>query len=261
MLSSSTKEDLGFSASLSGGHIGRSMMFLEMRNLVISLPQTVTKDELSKAIVDENILGKPTLSSRKESLGRLTQLYGMDPSKVLFRVLWTLGHDDADSLAQLCLVCAYSRDPQLRYSFGLIRSMRPGERMIRATMERYLEEGFPHRFSVATKESMARNVNTTWTFGGHLAGKVNKTRRLAEPRPVSAAYAMFVGYLTGLRGEKLIDSDYAELVSSNRSQLQSALSLASARGLLSLKQSAGVIEFNFSNLLTPQEEALISESN
>jgi Putative inner membrane protein (DUF1819) len=261
MLIALTKEDLGFSGSRSGGHIGRSMMFLEMKTLVRSLPPKITKDEFSKAIVDENILGKPTLSSRKESLMRLTQLYGMDTSKALFRVLWDLGHADLDSLAQLCLVCAYARDPQLRQSFGLIRSLRPGELLIRAAMERHLEDGFQDRFSTATKESMARNVNTTWTYGGHLAGKVKKIRQLPEPRPVSAAYAMFVGYLTGLRGEQLLDSKFAELVSSNRSQLQSALSLAAARGLLSLRQAAGVVEFDFSNLLTAQEEAFIHESN
>jgi len=108
---------------------------------------------------------------------------------------------------------------------------------------------------------MARNVNTTWTVGGHLAGKVKKTRVFPEPRPVSAAYAMFVGYLTGLRGEGLLNSNYAALVASNRSQLQAALALASAKGLLSLKQAAGIVEFDFSNLLTHAEQELIHESN
>jgi hypothetical protein len=241
--------------------MGRSMMFLEMRTLVRSMPLTVTKDDFTKAIVDENILEKPTLSSRKESLIRLTQLYGMDPSKALFRVLWDLGHSDLDSLPQLCLVCAYARDPQLRHSFELIRTLRLGEVLARADMEQHLENGFPGRFSRATKASMARNVNTTWTFGGHLAGKVKKTRRLPEPRPVSAAYAMFVGYLTGLRGERLLNSTFAPLVASNRSQLQAALSLASARGLLSLKQAAGIVEFDFSNLLTSAEQELLHESH
>ena len=241
--------------------MGRSMMFLEMRILIRSMPLKITKDDFTKAIVDENILEKPTLSSRKESIIRLTQLYGLDPSKALFRVLWELGHADLDSLPQLCLVCAYARDPQLRHSFELIRTLRPGELLVRADMEQHLENGFPGRFSRNTKASMARNVNTTWTFSGHLAGKTKKTRQLPEPRPISAAYAMFVGYLTGLRGERLLDSTFASLVASNRSQLLAALSLASAKGLLSLKQAAAIVEFDFSNLLTPAEEALLHESH
>jgi hypothetical protein len=71
---------------------------------------------------------------------------------------------------------------------------------------------------------------------------------------------MFSGYLTGLRGERLLDSPYAALVASNRSQIQAALALASARGLLSLKQAAGIVEFDFSNLLTPAEQEYIHES-
>ena len=90
-------------------------------------------------------------------------------------------------------------------------------------MEQHLENGFPGRFSPAMKKSMAQNVITTWTFGGHLSGKAKKPKRLPEPRPISAAYAMFVGYLSGLRGERLLDSTFAALVASNRSQLQTAL--------------------------------------
>ncbi len=254
-------DPLGFSKANIGGHSARSMMLREMSILVGAIPLSLTRDEFAKAIVEENVLEKPTLSSRKKSHRHLVELYGMDPSKALFRVLWELGHADLDSLSLLCLVCAYARDPQLRQSFELVRTLRLGEVLARSAMEQHLENGFPSRFSRATKASMARNVNTTWTFGGHLAGKVKKTRRLPEPRPISAAYAMFVGYLTGLRGERLLESAFASLVASNRSQLQAALSLASAKGLLALKQAAGIVEFDFSNLLTPVEQALLHESN
>jgi len=252
---------LGFSEATIGGHSARSMMFLEMRALVRAMHLTVTKDDFTKAIVEENVLEKPTLSSRKKSLRHLMELYGMNPSEALFRVLWDFGHADLDSLHQLCLVCAYARDPQLRHSFELVRTLHLGEVLERAAMEQHLEIGFPGRFSSAMKKSMAQNVNTTWTFGGHLAGKAKKTRRLPEPRPVSAAYAMFVGYLTGLRGERLLDSAFGSLVASKRSQLIAALSLASAKGMLSLKQAAGIVEFDFSNLLTSAEQELLHESN
>jgi len=251
----------GFSKAKTGGHSARSMMFLEMRALIYHMPLSVTWEEFSEAVVDENVLEKPTFGSRKKSLRHLVELYGMDPAKALFRVLWDLGHDDLEALPQLCLVCAYARDPQLRHSFELIRTLRLGEVLIRTDMEQHLEEGFPGRFSPAMKKSMAQNVNTTWTFGGHLSGRSKKIRQFPEPRPVSAAYAMFVGYLSGLRGEGLLDSAYSALVSSNRSQLQTALSLASAKGLLSLKQAGGIVEFDFCNLLTPEEQVLIHESH
>ncbi len=55
---------LGFSEASLGAHSARSMMFLEMQILVRAMPLTVTKDEFVKAIVEEHILEKPTLSSR-----------------------------------------------------------------------------------------------------------------------------------------------------------------------------------------------------
>lgn len=253
-------ERLGLSNASNGAHSARSMMLPEMQTLLAGLPCKVRQDDFFTSIVEENILGKPTLGSRKKTLQHLTQLYGLDPSTALFRVLWEFGHADPESLSQLCLISAYARDPQLRHSFTLIRDLRPGEVHERAAMEQHLEEGFPGRFSPAMKKSMAQNVATTWTVGGHLAGRVNKTRRLPEPRPVAAAYAMFVGYLSGLRGERLLDSAYAALVASNRSQLQSALALASARGLVSFKHAAGVFEFGFSSLLTDAERVLLDES-
>ena len=236
------------------------MMFLEMQILVRSLPSAVSTADFVTAIVNENLLEKPTQSTRSKSLRHLTELYGLDPGKAIFRVLWQLGHSDPDSLPQLCMVCAYARDPQLCHSFEFIRSLRPGEVLERASMEQHLELGFPGRFSLAMKKSMAQNLNTTWTFGGLLTGKVKKVRQAPQPSPSSAAYAMFVGYLTGLRGEQLLDSAFAALVSSNRSQLLSALRLASAKGLLSLKSAAGVVEFDFSNLLTSVELGLLHES-
>jgi len=258
---SPTPQHFGFSNAQTGGHTARSMMYLEMRVLHGAVPADATKEDFASAVIDDNVLGKPTLASRKKSLKHLTQLYGLDPARALFRVFRELAAMDLDSLPQLCLVCAYARDPQLRHSFTLIRTLRLGDVLDRVAMERHLEAGFPSRFSAAMKKSLAQNVGTTWTFGGHLVGRAKKVRRLPQPRPVSAAYAMFVGYLSGLRGERLLDSPYAALVSSNRSQLQAALTLAAARGLLSLKQAAGIVEFDFANLLTPTEQALLHESD
>jgi hypothetical protein len=61
------------------------MMYLEMRTLVRAMSRgAAVKDDFAKAIVDDNILDKPTLASRKKSLRHLTELYGLDPSKALF---------------------------------------------------------------------------------------------------------------------------------------------------------------------------------
>lgn len=252
---------LGLSENRAGAHLARSMMLHEMRALVRALPVEIMEGDFERAVVGENLLDKPTNSSRLKTFRHLVELYGLDLSKAVFRVFWMLSHQDLEALPHLCLVCAYARDPLFRHSFSLIEALKPGEVLEREVMEQHFEDAFPKRFSAAMKKSLAQNVNTSWTNGGHLSGRAKKLRHLPEPRPVSAAYAMFVGYIEGLRGERLIDSKYAALVSTTRSQLQASLALASARGLLTLKQAAGVIEFDFSHLLTPAEQELIHESD
>lgn len=243
----------GFSDAQVGAHSARSMMFLELQTLVRSLPTTAAKEDIAKAVVDDNILEKQTHVGRVKTLRHLIELYGLDISKVAFRVFWEFAHEDFESLPQLSVTLAYARDPQLRRSFELVRTLRPGEVLERTAMEAYLELGFPGRFSPAMKKSMAQNVNTSWTFSGHLGGRVRKTRRLPRPHPTSAAYAMLLGYLTGLRGEVLLDSAYGALVASSRSQLLAALSLASSKGLLTLKSAGGIVEFEFPQLLATAE--------
>ena len=255
------KLSLGFSQARVGGHSARSMMFLEMLALVRAMPLAIEKQELASAIVDDNILDKPTRGSRAKSWRHLVELYGMDPSVALFRVLWSFGHTDIDALAQLCLVCAYARDPQLRHSFELVRSLGAGAVLTRPAMEQKLEDGFPGRFSPIMKKSMAQNVNTSWTFGGHLTGRSTKIRVLPVARPVSAAYAMFIGYLSGLRGEYLLNSAYGALVASSIPELRAAIALASAKGLLSLKQAGGIVEFDFNNILSAKEQGILNDSD
>lgn len=76
----------GFSNAAVGGHSARSIMLLEMRALVRAMPFDVSKDDFTRAIVEKKALHKPTQGSRKKSLRHLVELYGMDPSLVLFRV-------------------------------------------------------------------------------------------------------------------------------------------------------------------------------
>jgi len=250
-------EPFGFSAKLTGGHMARSMMFEEMRILQESLPLEAKKEDFKRAIVEENILGKPTQSSREKSFHHLVELYGMDPGLALFRVLRTLGNADRSSFPLMAATCVYSRDPQLRASFELIQSKRDGQEIPRVEMEELLEASFPDRFSPAMKKSLAQNVNTTWTFSGHLEGRSKKTRRLPVAGFGAVTFAMFVGWLSGLRGELLLSSVYGRLVNAEPGTILHQLRQASAHQWLRLRSGGGVTEIDFSPLLTPSEVTLL----
>lgn len=247
---------LGLREGRVGGHAARSMMLHELTALLAHTPRAASADQIEQAVIEDNILDKPTLSSRKNSLHHLRELYGLDATQALFRVLRAFAKQDNVSIPLLALVCVYCRDPQLKQSFELIKRLRLGEVLPRATMEEYLEDSFSGRFSAAMKKSMAQNVNTTWTYAGHLSGRAKKIRQLPACRPTAAAYAMFAGFLAGLRGQQLLASAYGQLVAKDPSILLAQLPLAAARGLIGFKFAGGIFEFDFSDLLTPHEQRI-----
>jgi hypothetical protein len=237
--------------------MSRSMMLTELTALLGATAPLADRDAYRATIIEQNVLGKPTAASRQKSEKHLYELYGLDPSLTLFRVLRLFAAQDPDSLPLLALTCAFCRDRQLRASFELIRILKPGELLTRERMEAQLEAAFPERYSIAMRSGLAQHVNATWTASGHISGRREKRRSLPEPRPVASAYAMLAGWLQGLRGQLLVDSVLARLVGADPTQIAAHLHSASRRGWLRFRHAGGVMEIDFTPLLLPDEEALL----
>jgi hypothetical protein len=254
---SSDLEAFGFSTNRSGGHMSRSMMLDELLVLQNRCPQSATRADFQTAIEQDNALGKPTFSSRQKSFRHLVELYGLDPQYALFRNLRMIGSVDPQSFPLSAAICVFCRDPQLRASFDLIGSKNEGAIITRSEMEEHLERNFPGRFSAAMKKSLAQNVNTTWTVCGHLTGRSKKTRTIPRARFGSVCYAAFAGWLSGLRGDYLLNSIFANLVAADSGAILSALRDGSAHGWLRFRSGGGVTEIDFSPLLNENEIALL----
>ena len=247
----------GFAATQTGGHMARSMMVEEMRILCRETEIGANREAIHRAILEDNLLHKPTVASREKTFHHLVELYGLDPRLTLFRVLREFAAQDPESIPLMAMVCCYCRDPQLRHSFELIDTLRAGEALPRERMERFLEEGFPGRFSPAMKKSLAQNVNTTWTGSGHLTGKVRKKRSKPEAPLAAVCYAMLAGYLSGLRGEVLLNSAFARLIGASAPKILSMLPMAQRMGWVRYRHFGGVTEIDFTPLLTPNEQEVL----
>ena len=254
-------EALGFRAGVSGGMLARTMMLEELSLVLAQTPDAASQSEIGAAITENNILGKPTASSRLKSYRHLVELYGLDVQKPLFRVLRKLAEIDRASLPALAVVCVFCRDPQLRASFGLIRTLSTGEQLVRERVEAYLDAAFPNRFSPAMLKSLAQNTSGSWTSAMHLMGRSKKIRTQPPLRPVAVAYAMLAGYLVGLRGQRLLQSEFGELMTAQSGLIPSQLSLAAARGLIGFKFAGGIVEFDFSPLVTSDELLIADVTN
>lgn len=75
------------------------------------------------------------------------------------------------------------------------------------------------------------------------------------------SYALFLGYLTGIRGESLFTTEYASLLDCPKAHLIELAEDASRRGWIVFKRIENVIEVQFYNLLTAQERGWILEQN
>ena len=232
--------------------MARSMMLSEFR-LLLQESREASLADFRRLIEEENLLGKPTFASRQKSIRHLIELYGLDASQALFRVLLRFATLAPDSLPLLALVCVFCRDPQLRGSFTLLEQTNPATPIPRRLMEEHLETLFPDRFSPAMKQSLAQNVNTTWTVTGHLQGRATKTRTIPTPSFLATTYALFAGYLAGLRGDFLLQSVFSRLVAVSPPQAIEHLKEASKQGFLRLRHAGGVTEIDFSPLLNESE--------
>src|SRR5665647_1001901 len=87
---SQTGKKLGFRYGDKGTHSSRTIMFEELQQLLESHPGNVSREIYIQAVIDENCLGKHTAATRKLSLQRLSELYGLDPDVPLFRIMCSL---------------------------------------------------------------------------------------------------------------------------------------------------------------------------
>jgi hypothetical protein len=97
----------------SGPHASKILLLQEVETLLTVVPADAAAKAYRAAVVDENVLGKRILTARKETASQLIALHRIDPTKLLFPVLWRLWGvllrepAPAGVLHQLACRCSY----------------------------------------------------------------------------------------------------------------------------------------------------------
>jgi hypothetical protein len=239
----------GFSLEPVGTHISRTMMLAELRLLLAACPNEAKLKDYYAAVVEDNVLLKPTVTTRRRSIRRLKELYRLDNQVLIFRVLRDLW--DYDQLAQplIALLCAIATDPLLRSTSDLILSLTPGEAVTPQMFETAVEENFHNRYSKSSLASIGRNVASSWQQSGHLIGKLHKIRARAESRPTAVTYALLLGYICGARGDMLFNTVWSRLIDTSLHELQAQTVAAAQQGWLEYRHAGAVTEISFQHLL------------
>jgi len=247
------RPEFGFKVGVSGAHTARTMMLADLTTLLGAAPAEAKRADFSRLIVEENLLGKRTTSNRWLTGRHLADLYALDHSVTVFRLLRLFWSADASSRPMLALLCAQGRDALLRLSAKKVLEMKPGETLTSGDFVDFFNRELPGRFSEAMTLSLAQNIAASWAQAGFFKGKIHKVRTRPVVTPATAAYALALGYLCGLHGQLLIESDWARLLDTPRDQIIRLAQEASKRNWLDFKGAGNIFEISFRQLLTPRE--------
>ncbi len=243
----------GFRSGPRGTHTSRTMMLRELTDLLRALPPSARLADYQRVAVEDNVLGKRTIATRRLTIQRLAEVYGLDPSITLFRILRFLWDQDAAGQPLLALLCALARDPLLRATAEPVLQARVGTRMAAHDFIPCLLELTEGRLKPSSRDKVARNAASSWTQSGHLAGRATKTRSHPVATPACAVFALALGFLTRCRGRALLATLWTRVLDLRDAEVIRLAAEAARLGLLDLRHAGDVLEVRFPQLLTPVE--------
>ena len=142
-------------------------MFSELAVILDALDVTAAKEDFRRSIIDENLLAKKTVATRRATFQRLSELYAFDNDTLAFRVFrqfWDYGKDGRSLLA---ILCAAARDPLLRGTADVVLNTPVGEVVAKESIKAALRERTGERFNDSSLDKIARNAASSWTQSGH----------------------------------------------------------------------------------------------
>jgi hypothetical protein len=224
------------------------MMLEELSRVLEATRQDARRADYAAAIVEGNCLSKPTASTRRLSNQRLGELYGLDPTIPLFRVLRRLWDIGADGRPLLALLATIARDPLLAATCPAIVGMSANAELQRDSLREALQSAVGDRLNESTLEKVCRNAASSWAQSGHLEGRTFKKRRLVEPSTAAVTFAIYLAHAAGFRGAEVFSSGWLRVLDCDPAKARELALDAKRSGLLDLRMAGEVIELNLSRL-------------
>lgn len=213
--------------------------------LLQEVPVDASAERYREAVVEENILGRPTQTGRLRSFRHLRELYWLDPDRPDFSALRHFWDIDPSSRPLLAGLLASTRDEVLRASYSAIAASAVGAPVTSADLAKALQAEFGDDLSESSREKGSRNAGACWTQTGHLVGRSKKVRTEVNAQPAAIAYAAYLGHLAGGRGLGVLDNPWSEILEITPGRSLEALREAHTHGLLDLLVAGNVVDVSF----------------
>lgn len=248
-LAPTSRERLGFRDGDRGTHSSRTLMLRELEILFGAAPPDAPRQQLRAMIVEDNLLGKRSSGNRLSSFKRLSELYALDSSVPVYRVMRKLWEMDQRGRPLLALLCAVARDPLLRSSSDIVLETAEGHPVSSASLAATVRRPV----AATTRKSIGQNLASSWAQAGLLSGGVTRTRRRATPTDGATTYALVLGYMEGGRGSLLLTTHWVRLLDSSPDQVLEFVKAAARRGWVSYRAAGEVMDVQVDAWLTDEE--------
>lgn len=227
-------------------HTGRTIMFKELQKV---MDHGVDNDDYVEAI-KQNVFNKATKSGVSFTSQFLKRLYDFDVTLPVFKAFKHFWHiaDERDK-PLLAIIYAIGNDYQLRNSIPVINNTEIGRKVAVESIESNIENLNPKKYTTNTLRSMAQNIASSWKQAGFITGKVKNIRTQPEINYLVLTFALFMAYLSGMRGDFILKSDWVKALSLDEKTIRSLAIEAGKRDLLQYQFAGNVTSITFKNLL------------
>lgn len=243
-----SSEAAGFRLGDKGTHTSRTMMLAELTTLLDTVPDSATRADYASSIIESNCLGKATASTRRLTNQRIGELYALDPSVAMFRVLRRVWEADNAGRPLIALLVAIARDPILAASVPPVIELQPGEEYRKDPVAKAIRHVVGDRLNDAILGKVVRNVSSSWAQAGHLTGRTFKRRVRVTPTPGAVAMALYLGFVSGYRGFELMESPWIQVLDATPSQATDLALGAKRIGLIDIRIADRIVDLSLRRL-------------
>jgi hypothetical protein len=243
------RERLGFRDGDKGTHSSRTLMLAELEKVLAATGPDADVAEFRRVVVEENVLGKRTATTREHTVRKLKALYGLDPAIPVYAVMRRIWPDDPEGHPLLALLCAVARDPLLRASVDAVLDASLGSEITHEDLAATVRASF----SESTREAIVSHLVSTWTTAGFLAGTTTKRRARPVATPGATAYALALGFMEGGRGGLLLTTSWVRLLDCPTDEVRVLAQRAARRGWVEYRAAGDVIDLRVDALFTDDD--------
>jgi len=235
----------GFVNEPVGTHTSRTMMLPELSSLLEAVPPDACYEDYRHAAVTLNAVHKGSMSTRQKTFRHLRELYALRPTVPVFAALRATWPNVATGRPLLATLCAVARDPILRATFDEVERLQPGQETTPQELAIAADEAFPGHHGGTVTARIGRNIAASWKQSGLLEGRARKIRTVPEATPENTAYALYMAYLCGARGDGLFSSLWARMLDRPVADLRTLALVAARHGWMEYRAAGTVTDITF----------------